>query len=175
MTDDTIDNGEHAIAHELARWSDIITNDDGTPAAWADLVRRSSPHVPPTRPWYPHLSALSAFTPSLLPGYYQLPEDLQDEWTAYRQRWETFLERNPRCRIASSMSDISEAYDASSWPYGWEAEIAAWVRAGMPEPTDLPGVEHIRFPGWRAQLAAAAKKAGPGWVFYEDPGRYVWR
>lgn len=169
-----IDRLEEWIAFENRQWRDLVTTDDGTPAIWADLVRRSAPHVKPTWPYSPRWEANSAFTPSLLPEYYGLPDDLAAEWAAYRDQWDRFLDLNPRCRIADMMSEISEANDSSSWPYGWEDDIQAWVRGGFRGPEMVPWDERIKADGWREQFADAATRAPDGWVYYED-GVYSWR
>lgn len=164
---------ERCIAQERAQWSALVQVDDGTPAVWEDLVRRSAPLT--TRPFWPRLEATSAFTPSSLPEYYALPAELTAEWAAYRDRWEKFLDLNPRARIADMMSDCSESHDASSFPYGWEEHIREWALAGFPDPPPFYANARIRSDAWKLKLTDAMKRAGDGWVYMTDEVIFEWR
>lgn len=171
---DQMKAAEHCITRERRMWSALITYDDGTPALWEDLVRRTATVVSPEVVFWPYWSANSVFNPASVPEFYGLPTGLAEEWQVYARRWEAFLDLNPRCRIAEMMTEISEANDASSWPYGWEDKIRDWVRSGFPEPALVPWDERIKTPGWRAKIADAATRAGDGWVYYESDV-YEWR
>jgi|GEM_PF-5915045 hypothetical protein len=169
------------IDYENRQWSALVTDDDGTPDLWSDLVRRTARHLLPKRPYRPRWEATSAFTPSSLPLYFLADgHPLIDEWVAYRARWEAFLERNPRCRIADLMSLFSEVDDASSWPAGREERIRDWVRSTFELPAPMRDTERLP-DDWRKLIYLASLQAPDGWVYYEDHdlpsegGRYVWR
>src|SRR5690606_7332730 len=104
-----------------------------------------------------------------------LTEDLAAEWRAYAGRWERFLEQNPKARIATMMSDVSESHYACSFPYGCEHLVRDWALAGFPEPKPFDDAHRIVTDAWRERLIDAMERAGPGWVFYRDDGNYEWR
>ncbi len=170
---------ERWIEFENRSWAALVTDAGDHAEYWADLVRRTAPHVIEGRPFAPRWEANSAFTPSTITTYY-LPDGhpLAVEWAGYRDRWEAFLDRNPRCRIAVMMSDVSERYDACSFPYGYEHAVQTWVRSGFTAAPPVPYLEGLATPEWQARFAAAADAAPDGWVYYDGDGlegRYVWR
>jgi hypothetical protein len=169
------EQAELSIIRERAQWIALIQVDDGTPAAWEDLIRRSVPHIKGGI-FLPRWEANSAFTPSsAMPGFHGFPDDLEAEWQVYRARWDAFLELNPRARIADMLSDCSESNDASSFPSGWEHVIKAWAEAGFPEPAPFYANNRIWSSTWRAQLLDAMQRAGAGWVYQNDDVNYEWR
>ena len=178
MTEDIVAQAEASITHERVLWAALIDVDDGTPAVWEDLVRRSAPHVG-MKFFMPRWEADSAFTPpgepfNGRPDIYGLTEELAAEWRAYRARWQAFLNRNPRAHIASMMSDVSESHEASSFPHGWEHLVRDWALAGFPEDRPFHDGHRIVTDAWKNQLRDAMRRAGPGWVFYGDD-IYEWR
>ena len=168
------DQAEISIARERAQWSALVQVDDGTPTLWGDLVRRSVPHIKGGI-FLPRWEANSAFTPSAMPGFHGLPDDLVAEWQGYRERWKRFLDLNPRARIAEMMSDCSESNDASSFPHGWEEKIQEWAVAGFPDPPPFFANSSIRSDAWKSQLTDAMRRAGPGWVYMNDDVIFEWR
>lgn len=174
MNRDVAEQVERTIARERAQWSALIAVDDGTPAFWEDLVRRTAPHVTQF-PYWPRWEATSAFTPSAVPELYKLPTDLAAEWQKYRVRWERFLDANPRARIADMLSDCSESNDASSFPSGWEHVIQKWAMDGFPTPAPFYADARIRSDAWKSKLTDAMRRAGDGWVYQDDDVNYEWR
>lgn len=165
---------ERWLAWERAFWSDLVQHDDGTPDAFEDLARQSEPHVK-RMPWSPHWSSSSAFTPSREFDY-GLPGDLVNEWESYARRWQRFLARNPRVRLADALVDISESHEGTSWPHGREDAIRAWVRSGFAGERPFHDGWRLDTPEWRQALAETARQAGNGWVYWDDAGsRLVWR
>src|SRR6218665_2605839 len=121
----------------------------------------------------PRWEANSAFTPSGKPfdgrpDLYGLTEEQAAEWLAHARRWEAFLELNPKARIATMLSDVSESNDASSFPYGWEHVVRDWALAGFPEPKPFGDDHRIVTDAWKGQLLTAMRHAGQGWVFHGD-------
>ncbi len=179
MKTDIKAQAEHSVALERQCWSSLTDVDDGTPAVWEDLVRRSIPHV--TRGFFmPHTNPDSAFTPGAgafkrLPDYYGLTPDLATEWAAYAERWEHFLDANPKARIASMLGDVSETHDSSSFPHGWSHVVRDWALAGFPAPVPFDDRNRVIDDAWKARLAEAMRRAGPGWVYWGDGERYEWR
>ena len=121
----------------------------------------------------PYLDADSTFTPPW--PWRPLPGGLDAEWRDYGVRWRAFLDRNPRARLASMLSEISESHDAASWPYGWEDRIRDWVRSGFFGERPFQDAWRLDSPAWRRKLAETADEAGEGWVYYDDQHRLVWR
>lgn len=179
MNNDAITQAEWSIQRERDLWSALIDHDDGTPAHWEQLVRRSAPHV--TRaPFFPRWQAGSAFTPSgqrfnSQPDIYGLTDDLAEEWRGYAGRWEAFLDLNPKARIAAMLSDVSESHDASSFPYGWEQVVRGWAQDDFPDPKPFDDRLHIVTDAWKGQLRDAMQRAGAGWVVYGEADVYEWR
>ena len=161
---------EICLREERRMWAALLEHDDGTPDFFDDLVRRTAPVVPDNRPFWPRWNSDSAFTPSMVVGekYYGLTPDLAAGWREYRERWQRLLELNPRMAIADKLGDVSETHDFISFPTGWEHIVRDWVRAGMPDPAPFDDLNQIDTPAWRAEFMAAAKAAGPGWVFHAD-------
>lgn len=168
------EQAELSITRERAQWIALIQVDDGAPALWEDLVRRSVPHIKGGI-FLPRWEATSAFTPSAVPGLYKLPADLAAEWQKYRVRWERFLDANPRACIADMLSDCSESENSSSFPSGWEHVIHEWALKGFPEPAPFYANNRIRSDAWKAKLTDAMRRAGDGWVFQDDDVNYEWR
>jgi len=179
VSNDIRTQAELAIARERAQWSALIDQDDGTPAVWEDLVRRSIPHV--TRGFFfPRWEANSALTPGAgafdnCSDYYGLTTELAAEWGAYAERWERFLNANPKMRIAAMLGDVSETHDASSFPYGWSHIVRDWAQAGFPAPAPFDDRSRVIDDAWKATLADAMHRAGPGWVYWSDNDTYEWR
>ena len=168
------EQAELSIVRERAQWADLVQVDDGTPTLWEDLVRRSVPHIK-GGVFLPRWEANSAFTPSAMPDFHGFPDDLEAEWQTYRERWEAFLDLNPRGRIATMLGDCSESENASSFPDGWEHIVHEWAIAGFPEPAPFYADTRIRSDAWKSQLLDAMRRAGPGWVYMNDDVKYVWR
>lgn len=174
MSRDIADQVERTIERERAQWSALIQVDDGTPEIWEDLVRRSAPFVH-DYPYTPRWEATSAFTPSAHPTVYKLPPDLAAEWRAYHDRWERFLDLNPRARIAYMLGDCSESHNASSFPSGWEHVVQKWAMVGFPDPAPFYANSQIRSAAWKSQLLDAMRRAGPGWVYQNGDVNFEWR
>lgn len=166
------------LAESRRRWSDLITQNDDTLDRFDDLALRSLPLINRSRSTFlPRYTPDSAYTPSL-DWDYGLPPDLIAEWVEHGQRWERFLERNPRARLCDMLSDISETHDASSWPYAWSGRIYDWLRSGFVGERPFHDALGIDRPEWRSALAEASQRAGAeGWVFYVEEmegDRYRW-
>lgn len=157
---------EAVIAWERRRWQDLVTDDDGTPALFEALARMSA--LVAGEDFLPRWDANSAFTP---PNTQPIPFDLLIGWDRYGRRWETFKQRNPRVMIASLMSQISESHDHSSFPFGWEGKIKAWVDDGMPAPYPFDNRNGISLETLWMDLSDAIVLAGPGWVEDRGDGR----
>jgi hypothetical protein len=159
---------EAIIAYERQFWSDLLEVDDGTPAIFEDLARRSAPY--PKKVYVPRWDARSAFTPSKeMNHFYVLPEELVDEWEAYAVRWDGLLSLNPRMRIADMLSEVSEAHDSSSFPAGWEISVKNWMDSGFPPARHTIGND-IFDQEWTDRFVSASSAAGPGWVSWSDDG-----
>ncbi len=161
------------IAFEVRYWRGLVTNpgDDVFLPAWADLVRRTAPHVAGRMVFLPRVEADSAFTPPQ--PYLPMPAALEAAWQGYEAAWEGFLDRNPRARLASMLGWISETHDASSWPHGREIVLRDWVRAGAQDPRPFDDRIGIDSEKWRRALRETAAAAGPGWVVWWND-RLAW-
>lgn len=160
------------IESEIAFWRDLVTHDDGTLARFRELALRTVP-VRPDAVFLPKAHAASAFSD---PDLWGLTGDALTAWSDYAERWDRFVRSNPRIRLAVSLKAISESYDAASWPWGYEDQIAAWLHAGCPEPR--PSFARGLNDAEIVELCDAA--AADGWPVYEDPsgqgrGRLTWR
>ncbi|MCB8840238.1 hypothetical protein [Aurantimonas sp. VKM B-3413] len=170
MTADALDRW---ITFEVRFWRGLVTSpgDKAFLSTWADLVRRTAPHVTGRVVFLPRVEADSAFTPPQ--PYLSMPAALEAEWQGYEAAWQGFLDRNPRARLAHFLGWISETNHAASWPTGWETAIRDWVRAGCPDPRPFDDRIGIGSPGWRRELVETAAAAGPGWpVEWND--RLAW-
>lgn len=167
-----------AIEREL---SNLVTDDRGERDVFLSLAFDTFDAMPPAarrraRSW--RMDPDSAACPSVSAAHRDrenLPADLQSRWEAWREAFEAMRERNPRLEIAGILEKISEAHDASSWPYGSETEIMEWVKADeyRPLPFDVRGLDGL--PYLRARLAQLRGAAGGGWPYYsEESGRVVW-
>ncbi|ODT77702.1 MAG: hypothetical protein ABS76_26580 [Pelagibacterium sp. SCN 64-44] len=157
---------EAVIAWERRRWQDLVTNDDGTPALFETLARMTA--LVDDDGFLPRWNARSAFTP---PNTMKLPLDLTIDWDRYARRWDTFKQRNPRVMIASLMSLISESHDHSSFPFGWEGKIKAWVDDGMPALYPFDNRNGLKLETLWMDMSDAITLAGPGWVEDRGDGR----
>lgn len=54
--------------------------------------------------------------------------ELASGWVEWVGMYDNLVARNPRLEMHGIMTTISEAYDASSYPHGWEDDILAWSR-----------------------------------------------
>ena len=63
---------------------------------------------------------------------------------------------------------MSEAHDASSWPYGREREIADWVDSKNPQALlfDVRGI--VDLADTHHRLSQLRQAAGNGWPYYSQ-------
>lgn len=61
-----------------------------------------------------------------------LPRDerMAELWAEWEREYQGLLERRPRIALRESLSEISEGYDSSSWPTGYEEDLLTWVDGG---------------------------------------------
>jgi len=117
------------------------------PSAWNWLTTR----------WEHHLIAL----------------ELLQRWQQWKTEYPALLARNPKLELHDALSDCSEAYDASSWPTGWEDKIFDWVASGVCADCpfeDCVGIVDAAFFADLRRLHAAV----PGWLKWSQvAGRVV--
>ena len=104
----------------------------------------------------------------------ELPADLQQRWLAWREDYAELVAHNPRLDLADRMQDISEIEDGSSWPYGHEGVLKAWVDSG--DITRFPFRMRSEFPTqiFYRSLQDLRRKTR-GWLYWQDEiGRVVY-
>ncbi|HYG86544.1 MAG TPA: hypothetical protein VD978_09825 [Azospirillum sp.] len=64
---------------------------------------------------------------------------LAARWQSWSAEYATILARHPHIALREVLSEISECYDASSWPYTHEDDLRAWADSGDYEHPPPPG------------------------------------
>jgi len=88
---------------------------------------------------------------------------LADMHEDMERRWPTFLARYPRFELRLVMQDVSEAIDATSWPYGYEWKLWLWA-GGAPDATPVAR----RMPTEHHAALARLRAAADGWWVWVD-------
>lgn len=103
------------------------------------------------------------------PGAWSVPPcpRLAARWTAWGEEYEAILKRNPILELRETLSEVSEAVCAESWPYGYEDGIRQWVDAGAPMPCES------RYFGFAMtqEIADSLTRLRPqvaGWWYWDD-------
>jgi hypothetical protein len=66
---------------------------------------------------------------------HSIAPELTNKWIAWENDMYPALKaRNPNLEIHDMLIEISESYDHSSWPWGYENEILEWVKTGSFQP-----------------------------------------
>jgi hypothetical protein len=73
------------------------------------------------------------------------------------------------------LEQVSEAHDASSWPFGCEDQLRQWVASGDYRDPPLELGAETGSPEFFARLVYLQRAAGNGWPYYVDAlKRVVW-
>ena len=64
-------------------------------------------------------------------------DELLQGWKRFAELYSELIARNPRLELRDLMQDISERWEAASWPYMWEWDIERWISDGAPD-TRMP-------------------------------------
>jgi hypothetical protein len=97
----------------------------------------------------------------------QVPEALRIKWQRWNQTYLEVLERNPRLELHRMLHWIGETHDFSSWPYGLEDRIKAWVDKGEFQPMPFDDRREIITPEFYRRLQVLRQRCG-GWFYYSE-------
>lgn len=107
-------------------------------------------------------------------GTWSVPpcQRLAARWTAWGEDYEALLKRNPILELRQTLSEVSEAVNAESWPYRYEDDIREWVDAGAP----LPCVNKYFGFAMTKEIADKLARLRPhvaGWWHWDDAAQAV--
>lgn len=146
----------------------------------AEVIGRFVDLAQRTINWLPGQAVFSWFameTSSAFSGVVQMtmwhdvPADIELGWQAWKAEYSVLSRRNPRLELADMIGWVGEVIDASSWPYGQEDRLKAWVDRGerlpLPAPPLGPWDEGELDEAFYERLCALHTATG-GWVYYDD-------
>ncbi|NUB11260.1 hypothetical protein GAY28_00240 [Azospirillum brasilense] len=96
------------------------------------------------------------------------------------ERWicvdfKALLLRQPPLELRETISQVSENFDASSWPYSYEAKLLQWVDQNDYEAEKLASLR-IGVSQEHYSRLVRLRRLTRGWWWYDDElGREVWR
>ncbi|CCD84778.1 protein of unknown function [Bradyrhizobium sp. ORS 285] len=90
-----------------------------------------------------------------------VPETCLERWRQWELGYPELLARHPRLELRNLMQTISERMNASSWPYGYEWAIEAWIAGGDPDRAAFG--DRVLF----ERLAELHTRLG-GWLYLDD-------
>src|SRR5262245_24687528 len=97
-----------------------------------------------------------------------VPPNLIEQWERWQADYPSLQQRNPCLELYDTMHAIGESHDASSWPYGRERHIQAWVDAdNFAAPPPFDDRHGIVTPEFYQRLRKLRQQCG-GWLYWND-------